>query len=1118
MTLIKPYSASFYVGDNETKEFPFTFDEVSESFVKVLVSHADGSVSIPTYTVDMDLKQVVFGDDTPAPSDDDIVCVYRATPVIQDTPFRTLQGYNAQALENILSKIVAMIQEIKSTYFSTQVLQGDPWQLDLLKSEDDGATVNIDYVAKKLVKGLYFRINNGNLQVSADGSSYITMPKSSDIVEFRQVQTVLPDLTVQYRLQYRIGNEWFNAESNAEATADEALRIAEEARDTADDAKDIAQDASDKVDGFDDRITQAEQDASDAKDIAQEALDKVTQEITDREDADSALQEQIDDLSGRGRFLALWNCATGLAESNPPESPYLYKAGDYFVVGTVSSADPVVNYKPDGSSYTTGVASTTVETNEVSVNDTYFYDGTVWKLQSNAQKEVSFSALAGRPYDNTNLSNALNAKANASRLTAHTSNTNNPHEVTKAQVGLGNVDNTSDLNKPISTATQTALDLKADKSTTYTKTETDTLLGAKQDTISDLATIRSNAQAGKAASDTIATYGNIVTHNVSEFATAAQGTKADTAVQPGNLATVATTGSYNDLTDTPVIPSMSNRVNGAPLSNLASVFYGTSSTAAATVDKVVSIPSITTLDVGTVIVVQPTVTSTVANSTIKLNNFSAYPMRYNNTAITTSTDSIVWNAAYPSVWVFDGTYWRFVAHGIDTDTTYGSMSVSEGTTGTATSNRVVRANYLKQIIQGTTLTGIDVATTGAVTATDTITDGIGKLQATKANIADLATVATSGSYNDLSDKPTIPTVNNSTITITQGGVTKGSFTLNQASGDTIALDAGGSGSYHPDLFDVKWADHICNDVQWLRADTFSWQSGSVYQVAYQHLEDDIDGKTLQSETISGTTIQFYLADDGHKICPASEESNVSAIYAATGVAWYYIIDTVNTRFKLPRTQFAFTGIRNGVGEFVEAGLPNITGSFATAFIGNPQTGVYSGAFTSTKYNSGQGAGSNNSWSGYYNLDASRSSSIYGNSDTVQPKATEMYLYFYVGNFTQTALENTAGITTEEMNNKVNIGHEVIEFQEPTAANNYTWYRKYRDGWVEQGGNVNGGTSMTATFPIEMADAHYTVAYGNMSGTYEQVRTDAKTTTSITIKNSNGGGTVSTDWQVSGMAA
>ena len=45
-------------------------------------------------------------------------------------------------------------------------------------------------------------------------------------------------------------------------------------------------------------------------------------------------------------------------------------------------------------------------------------------------------------------------------LSTHTSDKNNPHSVTKAQIGLSNVDNTSDLNKPISTATQTALDSK----------------------------------------------------------------------------------------------------------------------------------------------------------------------------------------------------------------------------------------------------------------------------------------------------------------------------------------------------------------------------------------------------------------------------------------------------------------------------------------------------------------------------------------------------------------------------------------------------------------------------------------------------------------------------------
>lgn len=55
------------------------------------------------------------------------------------------------------------------------------------------------------------------------------------------------------------------------------------------------------------------------------------------------------------------------------------------------------------------------------------------------------------------------SEENTARNT-HESNKSNPHGVTKAQVGLGNVDNTSDVNKPISSATQAALDAKPIKS------------------------------------------------------------------------------------------------------------------------------------------------------------------------------------------------------------------------------------------------------------------------------------------------------------------------------------------------------------------------------------------------------------------------------------------------------------------------------------------------------------------------------------------------------------------------------------------------------------------------------------------------------------------------------
>jgi hypothetical protein len=54
------------------------------------------------------------------------------------------------------------------------------------------------------------------------------------------------------------------------------------------------------------------------------------------------------------------------------------------------------------------------------------------------------------------------AYADQEAFTAHIGNTANPHAVTKVQVGLGNVDNTSDVAKPVSTATATALAGKSD--------------------------------------------------------------------------------------------------------------------------------------------------------------------------------------------------------------------------------------------------------------------------------------------------------------------------------------------------------------------------------------------------------------------------------------------------------------------------------------------------------------------------------------------------------------------------------------------------------------------------------------------------------------------------------
>lgn len=87
----------------------------------------------------------------------------------------------------------------------------------------------------------------------------------------------------------------------------------------------------------------------------------------------------------------------------------------------------------------------------VATNDqtpTYTEATTLAKLTSGEKLSVAFGKIAKAVTD----------------LIAHIADKSNPHGVTKTQAGLGNVDNTSDADKPISKAQQTALNLKLNTS------------------------------------------------------------------------------------------------------------------------------------------------------------------------------------------------------------------------------------------------------------------------------------------------------------------------------------------------------------------------------------------------------------------------------------------------------------------------------------------------------------------------------------------------------------------------------------------------------------------------------------------------------------------------------
>ena len=287
------------------------------------------------------------------------------------------------------------------------------------------------------------------------------------------------------------------------------------------------------------------------------------------------------------------------------------------------------------------------------------------------------------------------------------------------------------------------------------------------------------------------------------------------------------------------------------------------------------------------------------------------------------------------------------------------------------------------------------------------------------------------------------------------------------------------------LFTPIWQDHLVNNASWLRSDTFSWQSGSVYVAAYNHLIADFNGTTSSEETIGSTTITYYRASDGHKIVLPDQENNVMAIYNTTGIAWYYILDTTNQRFKLPRNKYGFTGFRDNVGNYVAPGLPNITGQVTNVFAETNAVGTGSLSLTNN-YSQGNWSGStiNRGW--YLNLDASDSNPIYGNSDTVQPPSVQIYLYFFVGNTIEEVTTINIGQLTESLNGKADISLNnvptnydyVVESKLPTI-DDPTWYRKYKSGWVEQGGYISYRTSgyVQITLLKPYTDEYYSLSGG-----------------------------------------
>lgn len=317
----------------------------------------------------------------------------------------------------------------------------------------------------------------------------------------------------------------------------------------------------------------------------------------------------------------------------------------------------------------------------------------------------------------------------------------------------------------------------------------------------------------------------------------------------------------------------------------------------------------------------------------------------------------------------------------------------------------------------------------------------------------------------------------------------------------------GGGASLPLLLPM-WSDHTLNDVSYLRADTFSWHSGSVYSAAYQYIMAEYNNPTgtAKTETIGSQTISYRESPNGLKICLPDQQNALLVAYDEVGVTWFYVLDEANEQFKLPRTKYGFTGFRNTAGGYVPESLPNLTGNPMVV----PQNDrVPTGVFARSDITIVSWGGSGTTAKAL-DFDASRSSSAYKDGAPVQQKATQMFLYFYVGNYTQSAVEQTAGLNAELFNGKADVDLSNVSANidyivaSGTSEDGLISYALTKKGLLVHWGRYNSKNGdTTITFMHPYADTNYVVtfAFENTTSTgaiyIESLAANTKTETSFT---------------------
>ena len=259
-------------------------------------------------------------------------------------------------------------------------------------------------------------------------------------------------------------------------------------------------------------------------------------------------------------------------------------------------------------------------------------------------------------------------------------------------------------------------------------------------------------------------------------------------------------------------------------------------------------------------------------------------------------------------------------------------------------NKTLKING-KPLEQDINLTAADVGALSSFTETDPTVPAWAK-----------AATKPSYNYSEINNTPAIPIVNNPTVTVKQGGETKGSFTLNQSGDATIELDAGGKSDSSTKILEAKQISSGSTSASYRITDTITVEEGTEIVVRFDKnptyvvpIYLEINGATyliyqqsyLQGVGYRSNYVQFsnddWKAGDLIRLQYATElisySSTVQGFVAVENItnSYYYgtstrvVIDnSLNAYSDKPVTNQVITTELNKKPNFVETEEVNIT--------------------------------------------------------------------------------------------------------------------------------------------------------------------------------------------------